>query len=694
MEDQRKLADAEDKQILFTAVKRGDSKLLNALLTINSNVSSKIVETALAKAKQGKAAATIIKILENYLLRLSLDHEIDDIDEGKDEKAEYVRHKLSTTEIKIMREKAEYVRHKLSTTEDGSININLDYLRDAFHIAFIASNKRINAPVPIPEGEPLFVAQRKIILQGLPKAKEKKTIIIVGAGVSGLCAGYELRRAGYKVIILEASQRVGGRVETWREPFTDPLHTEAGAMRIPDQQKLIYAYLKHFNMLEQLEHFENNNKCIYLSDYGENGTLMEYSDFNQKLIDKDEELLTSCFPNLKDSEKGKSLNELWSEAVQEMTDTWWKKFISTFLKPNKNFNASVIDAWSEITKKYDSFSVRTYLEHKKWSDAAIEMYRLGTNQVLLNTSIIEMWRDDFLSLQSKTSFMKSKTSFMKQLKNGMDTFPRAFLEQHDPKVHNDLRRCIRFGAKVTKVQMTSGEKGPKIISTYKSAAFCENQVEGDFVIFAVPYNIQRLIQTRPRFSPAKQEAIETVRYVESTIVMLQFKTRWWEKAKNLPFDGKFDLASGGGIVTDLPSRYAMIPPSTSAQFKNTDRGIIRASYTFQSDSMVMAEGKVEKSLNDFSLMFGKVVKENFEVGAVNAFSQNVYTGNSALCLFGPQQKTKLYPAIIAPDWEVKNVHRAYFAGEQASFYHGWIQGAIEAGLQAAQNISNVCQAWK
>lgn len=656
------MADANDEESLFDAVKRGDTAQLKALLSRMSNVSIKVVDAALANAKK-EGNGVIIEILENYQdSRLSLDLENDEkmIDEGKDEDHKYARYNVLTKDNKRVR---------------------LSLLRDAFHIAF---NKQLGITTVLPEGQPLYEAQRNIIVNGLPKARKKRTIIIVGAGVSGLCAGYELRRAGYKVIILEASQRIGGRVMTWREPFTNPLHTEAGAMRIPKQQMLIHCYLNQFKMRGQLEAFENNNKCIYLSEYGK---LLEYSDFEQKLKDQDEELL-KCFPGLKESEMGKSLDTLWKDAVQEITTTWLEEYNKK--RKTKTLNESVIDAWSAVTSEYDDYSVLTYLEKKGWSDACIEMYRLGTNQVLLNTSIIEMWRDDFLSLNSPISPMN-------QLKNGMDSFPRAFLEQHDPKVYNDLKRCITFGAKVTKVHMTKESEGSKCIATYKSASFCEHKVEGDFVIFAVPYNIQRLIKTTPRFSPSKREAIETVRYVESTIVMLQFKTRWWEDAKNLPPGcGKLDLANGGGIVTDLPSRYAMLPPSTSFQFKNTDRGIIRASYTFQSDSMVMAEGSVNQSLEDFSEMFGKVVKENFEVGAVNAFSQNVYTGNSALCLFGPQQKTKLYKAILAPDWVVKGdgIPRAYFAGEQASYYHGWIQGAIEAGLTAAQNISNVCNSWK
>ena len=46
-------------------------------------------------------------------------------------------------------------------------------------------------------------------------------MIIVGAGISGLVAGYELSRAGHDVTILEARNRVGGRVFTLRTPFSD-----------------------------------------------------------------------------------------------------------------------------------------------------------------------------------------------------------------------------------------------------------------------------------------------------------------------------------------------------------------------------------------------------------------------------------------------------------------------------------------
>src|SRR5918912_3162303 len=43
-----------------------------------------------------------------------------------------------------------------------------------------------------------------------------KTVVILGAGVSGLCAAYELDRAGYECIVLEATRRLGGRSLTPR----------------------------------------------------------------------------------------------------------------------------------------------------------------------------------------------------------------------------------------------------------------------------------------------------------------------------------------------------------------------------------------------------------------------------------------------------------------------------------------------
>lgn len=73
-----------------------------------------------------------------------------------------------------------------------------------------------------------------------------KKVLILGAGMAGLVAGYELTKLGHDVTILEARTRPGGRVHTLREPFADGLYAEAGAARIPENHNLTLKYVKEF----------------------------------------------------------------------------------------------------------------------------------------------------------------------------------------------------------------------------------------------------------------------------------------------------------------------------------------------------------------------------------------------------------------------------------------------------------------
>ena len=81
-----------------------------------------------------------------------------------------------------------------------------------------------------------------------PDVEEQSVdVIVVGAGLSGLVAAYELVRAGYNVRVLEARNEAGGRARTLREPFDDGLIAETGPARIPPNHDRTLGYIDRFD---------------------------------------------------------------------------------------------------------------------------------------------------------------------------------------------------------------------------------------------------------------------------------------------------------------------------------------------------------------------------------------------------------------------------------------------------------------
>jgi len=102
-----------------------------------------------------------------------------------------------------------------------------------------------------------------------PLRSSPTDVVIVGAGAAGLSALEELDRAGCKVICIEARERIGGRILTFRDAFS-PVRVELGAEFIHGRPPEIWDIL-HSGRLAAYDCAEN---AVYI----ENGAVQHHGD--------------------------------------------------------------------------------------------------------------------------------------------------------------------------------------------------------------------------------------------------------------------------------------------------------------------------------------------------------------------------------------------------------------------------------
>jgi monoamine oxidase len=458
-----------------------------------------------------------------------------------------------------------------------------------------------------------------LIRNGLPHTQRPQKVIVVGAGMAGLTAAYELLRAGHDPMILEGQHRVGGRVYTLREPFSDGLYAEAGAMRIPRRHELTVGYCDHFGL--PLVPFTMGNPEAYYYLHGQRCRIREAAADPIRLG-------FPCHPH----EAGQTHGRLWEAALEPL-----------LARLHEHGDA----AWDEIVAEYDHYSTREFLEACGWSEGAIEMFGLLADQeALMNASFLELFREEAGGYYTD----------MVAIDGGLDRLPRAFLPA--------LRGRVHFGAK-----MTALSQDETSVTVHFQTLAGRRSVTGDYALVTIPFPLLRHVEARG-FSRAKERAIRQLHYDASAKIFFQCRRRFWEED-----DGIF----GGGTVTDLPIRVVYYPDHG----RETGRGVLLASYTWSEDAQrwgsLSPADRLVQALDDLAEIHPQVVDE-FEVGASKMWHDDEFAGG-AFALFDPGQQTLLYRDIIAPEGRVR------FAGEHASLYHAWIQGAIESGLREAQAIN-------
>jgi monoamine oxidase len=427
--------------------------------------------------------------------------------------------------------------------------------------------------------------------QGLPPTQKPKKVIVVGAGMAGLSAAYALLRAGHDPLVVEAQERVGGRILTLRSPFTPGLYGEAGAMRIPRAHDLTMAYVEKFNL--KLLPFTMNNPQAYCYL---NGARYRLADVNAN---------PDCLGfELKENERGKTASQLFDAAIAPMVE---------------QIHAQGDAAWDDLNKRYDKYSTRDFLLELDWSEDAIEMYGvLAHQEARMNASFVELLRSEI-----GHSFKD-----MYQVENGLDNLPRAFLPE--------LKGHIRFGAK-----MIALDQSPDSVSVHYQTHAGRFKATGDYAIITIPFSVLRHIEILKPFSHRKQRAIRELHYDASAKIFLQCRRRFWEEDEGIV---------GGGTVTDLAIRGCYYPEHG----RETGRGVLLASYTWSEDAQrwgsLSPDERIEQAIENVSQIHPQIVEE-FEVGASKMWHHDEFAGG-AFVLFDPGQQTLLHSAIIAPEGRV------------------------------------------
>uniref|UniRef100_A0A8C9F0Z1 Amine oxidase n=1 Tax=Pavo cristatus TaxID=9049 RepID=A0A8C9F0Z1_PAVCR len=151
-----------------------------------------------------------------------------------------------------------------------------------------------------------------IVKYGLEPTTRPSSVVIVGAGISGLTAAKLLRDAGHKVTILEISNRVGGRIRTYREK---DWYVELGAMRLPS--KLVREFIRQFEL--KLNPFRQTDDNAW---YFVNGIQARVAEVN-----RNPDILNYT---LRESERGKSASQLYREAFKEFQTMDCKKYLAKY----------------------------------------------------------------------------------------------------------------------------------------------------------------------------------------------------------------------------------------------------------------------------------------------------------------------------------------------------------------------------
>ena len=309
-------------------------------------------------------------------------------------------------------------------------------------------------------------------LERLERRGPAQRVIVLGAGLAGLCTAFELQNQGHTVSVLEAQMRPGGRVRTLRAPFAPGLYTEAGAESIPGAHQITQHYARTLG----LKMVPNSVPTVRAFHHVR----------GKRVMNND----AAVWPiDLTDEERKLGLGGLFRKYIEEA--------IQQALAAG--YDQRPIQALST----WDGQTPGAWLRSRGASAGATELMTLG-------------FGTDF---GSAASFLlhglnSRGGTFSYRIEGGNDRLPEEFARRVD----------VRYGAPV--IAVSQDDKGVKV--SLRGTGGTET-LTADRVVCAIPCPVIGGIFSEARLAEAKARAIREQYYSRTIKVFLQTRTRFWLK---------------------------------------------------------------------------------------------------------------------------------------------------------------------
>ena len=492
-----------------------------------------------------------------------------------------------------------------------------------------------------------------------PDRGKGERVVILGAGIAGLTAAYELHNAGYEVVILEAKKRAGGRSYTVRTG--DTIEENTGTKQVCKFDDSPDFYLNAGPGRLPYHHTAILHYCTLFGVPLEVYTMMSRANFFQR----DGSWRSRSVPNRRIANDTRGwISELLAKSVVKGDfDAELKK---KGVDKTKFLDLLAIFGDVDPDDHYDYLgSSRSGYLVQPGIDSCGKLLKPLTLADLVSS---EFWNDRFYQAEE---YEWQPTLF--QPVGGMDQIWRYGFLQKSP-----VGQFIHYEQEVVNVEkMTEGGKA-KVKVAFRPSSGAEqvvSSITADWCISTIPLPILYQIIENNNFSKAYKDAVKDVNFAPTVKVGWQTNSRFWETSDEMY----------GGISYTTDAITQIWYPSW-AYFKQ--KGILTGAYNYDKNAIKYGKMKPEERLVD-AMRGAKKVHPDFEKHVPIELGLSIAWQNVPWQLGGWADDwscdKKIPQVLLNPEGHF------WVAGDQVSYLSGWQEGAVRSAHHAIAGIAGVAE---